>query len=278
MPPIVKLGGCAGGVSSSAIVTLAARCAPSFAQRGRDSESVNVSASSGAWSSRIGISTSRGEASPPAKVTVLRDLPEVASRCGRAGAGGDGDAGLALRPARAGDEHEHRDAGRLVGDVRRRAELQPAGLARTRPRGSGPPAAPSRPARGTAACRAARRPLVFTSAGVSFCGSWMNASTADSRPRPSIASASRLTWTANSSPSRTDLSGTFSVTLCASSATACDPVPRSSTSSSMEKSPSSHSGRRESADVAASIVQRPSWPSMYATPPTEKKSPPADSA
>ena len=74
MPPIVKLGGCGGGVSSSAIVTSAVRCAPSFAQRGCDSESVNVWASSGAWSSRIGISTSRGEASPPAKVTVLRTV------------------------------------------------------------------------------------------------------------------------------------------------------------------------------------------------------------
>ena len=123
-----------------------------------------------------------------------------------------------------------------------------------------------------------RRPLVFTSAGVSFCGSWMNASTADSRPRSSIASASRLTWTANSSPSRTDLRGTLIVTLCASSATACDLVPRSSTSSSMEKFPSSHSGRRESADVVAWINQRPSWPSMYATPPIEKKSPPAELA
>ena len=71
----------------------------------------------------------------------------------------------------------------------------------------------------------ARRPLVFTSAGVSFCGSWMKASTADSRPRASIASASRLTWTANNSPSRTDFSGTFSVTLWASSATACDSAP-----------------------------------------------------
>ena len=72
MPPIVKLGGCGGGVSSSVIVTSAARCAPSFAQRGRDSETVNVWASSGALSSRIGISTSRGEASPPMKVIVLR--------------------------------------------------------------------------------------------------------------------------------------------------------------------------------------------------------------
>ena len=50
MPPIVKLGGCAGGVSSSAIVTPAERCAPSFAHRGCDSESENVWASSGAWS------------------------------------------------------------------------------------------------------------------------------------------------------------------------------------------------------------------------------------
>ena len=72
MPPIVKLGGCAGGVSSSAIVTAARRCSPSFAQRGWDSETVNVWPSSGSSSSRIGISTSRGEASPPANVTVVR--------------------------------------------------------------------------------------------------------------------------------------------------------------------------------------------------------------
>ena len=102
------------------------------------------------------------------------------------------------------------------------------------------------------------RPVVFTSGRFSSCGSWMNASTADSRPRRSNVSASRRTCTANSSPLRSDDRGTFIVTRCASSAIACDLVPTSSTSSSMEKFRLSHSGRRESADVTASIVQLPS--------------------
>ena len=72
VPPIVKLGGCTGGVSSSAIATSALRCRPSFAQRARESETRNVCSPSASRSSRIGISTSRGEASPRWKVTVVR--------------------------------------------------------------------------------------------------------------------------------------------------------------------------------------------------------------
>ena len=80
MPPIVKLGGCGGGVSSSAIVTPAARCAPSFAQRGmrqRDRERLRRPRAPGPR----GSGSRRAAARRPRRrsVTVVRGRP--CSRC-----------------------------------------------------------------------------------------------------------------------------------------------------------------------------------------------------
>jgi hypothetical protein len=80
----------------------------------------------------------------------------------------------------------------------------------------------------------------------------MNASALDSRPRSSTVSASRLTCTPNSSPSRTEASGTFSVRLECRYITSPTSFPQNVSlhKRTSKKSSSVHSGPCESADVA----------------------------
>ena len=257
VPPIVKLAGSSSGESSSddrrlSPALLTRHAALDIGERDRE-RLVGLG---------FVVRADRDLDEPRGRVPVgERDararLGVVGARLGRAGTRGDDGARLAARPVRAGDAYEHRHAGRFVGDVRGLAQLQRSGRRVWPGRALRRRQRLDRRRREVGAPRAFR-PVVSTSVGRSRCGSWMNASAADSRPRRLTVSASRVTSTANNSPSLSEDRSTFMDTGWLSSATACDRVPRSSTSSSIEKLPLSQSGARESADVVASIVQ---WPS-----------------
>ena len=97
---------------------------------------------------------------------------------------------------------------RTIGDASDSFAEKPASLNRRTPAWRGRPpgqrAARSALRRGSLKRGLPRglRPRVVSSSGPRFCGSWMNDCAADSPPRSSTASASRLTCTANSSPRR----------------------------------------------------------------------------
>ncbi len=268
MPPIVNVGaGGTGGWSSSTIVTGARSCLPSFAHRTWASETVNCSGGSIAWSSRIGISTSRGASSPLLNRTrvfvrlksppVWAEPPEVdtftlAAPC-------DPPVRVTRTSAFPGPPSLVKNAGApnwiipapCCGPAGHRA----AGSGRTG--GSLSIGWPS-----------GVRPCACNSGGSTPCGSLMKASTADSAPASSLASASKLTCTVKASPAFTDDSGTLNVKGCFSCSFPSDPV------SVTVKLSFVHAGTSESDDVPATPNHL--WnerPPSSASPPASNKSP-----